>query len=256
MSPRQSPWFARSARHPSARVSLFCLPFSGGGASIYRGWPRLFPPEVEIVPIHLPGREELIEERAELSPVVIARALAERIDLPFAVYGHSLGARLGFEVLRALRSLGVAAPLRFYPAASPPPDVADTFARCVELPDEPFVDSLIQAGAPAELRDEPDLRELLLPLLRHDLRWCHRYRYQPGPPLGTAIVALAGQADVVVTAETMAGWSRHAELVQVLTLPGGHFFLKTAERQLTQFIAVDLLNAVTEPAARRSGGAA
>jgi len=241
-------WFGTQARRAGVRVSLFCLPFSGGGASSYRVWRGLFPPEIEVIPVQLPGREERIEEPVWLSPAVVARALADRIDLPFALYGHSMGARLGFEVLRSLRNMGVAAPVRFYPAACSPPDVRDTVADCVDLPDEQFLDSLIRRlGAPEELRDVAELRRLLLPTLRADLGWCRRYRYYPGKSLATTIVALAGEGDAEATPGKMAGWSRHGERFKLLVVPGGHFFLRTAVRQLTSMIADDLLGALAGP---------
>jgi surfactin synthase thioesterase subunit len=243
-----SRWFGRHERNPAARVTLFCLPFSGSGASAYNSWKRLFPPEVEVCPVHLPGRDERLNEDPDLSPASVARVLAERIDLPFAVYGHSMGARLGFEVLRSLRDCGRPAPLRCYAAASPPPDVADAFPACVELPDDAFLEFLIQTiDAPSSLRDEPELREIFLPLLRHDLRWCRDYRYDAGLPLDTTVVALAGRSDVTASPEVMAGWSRHGDQFRMLTLAGGHFFLKTAESELTTWLAQDLLGALAEP---------
>lgn len=245
--PQLSQWFSRHERNPAARVTLFCLPFAGGGATAYHSWNRLFPPEVEVCPVRLPGRESRHNEQADLCPASIAGVLAERIDLPFAVYGHSMGARVGFEVLRSLRDLGTAAPLRFYAAASPPPDVDDTFAMCAELPDEAFLEALIQmTGAPKNLRDVPELREFFLPLLRHDFRWCQDYRYEAGLPLATTVVALAGRSDATATPDVMAGWSRHGNEFRMVTFAGGHFFLKTAEPELTKLLAQDLLGALAE----------
>jgi surfactin synthase thioesterase subunit len=167
--------------------------------------------------------------------------MADRIDLPYAVYGHSLGARLGFEVLRSLRALGVPPPVRFYPAASLPPDDPDTVAACVDLPDDEFLAVLIERlGAPTELRDVAELRQFQLPLLRHDLGWCHRYQYRPAPPLSTSIVAFAGVHDGVASPGKMAGWSRHGEHCRVEEVPGGHFFLRTASPHLTAMLTGDL----------------
>jgi surfactin synthase thioesterase subunit len=233
-----------------ARAILFCLPFSGAGARVYQPWHRMFPGEIAVCPIHLPGREERIEELVDLSPEAIAQAMAPLIDLPFAIYGHSMGARLGFEVLRRLRQLGIQDPVRFYAAACPPPDVTDTVLDCVTLPDEQFIATLIERlGAPKELRDPGELRDLLLPILRGDMGWHHRYQYRPGKPLLTTIVALAGEADVDVSPEMMAGWSRHGQQFQLRTVPGGHFFIKTASREVAALVAEDLLAVLAEPTA-------
>jgi surfactin synthase thioesterase subunit len=245
MTASASPWFDRHPRAERARVTLFCLPFSGGGASVFTAWRELFPPEIEVCPVHLPGREERIAEPAAISATEIARALTERIDRPYALYGHSIGARLGFEVLRELASLGMPAALRFYPAASLPPDVASTLYESVLLGDDAFLDVLIRRlGAPAELRDTLELRQLLLPLLRSDLDWGYRYRYRPGPPLATTILALSGESDAEATARQMAGWSRQGERFSQRTVRGGHFFVKTAARQLAELLTTDLLDAL------------
>jgi surfactin synthase thioesterase subunit len=241
-----SVWLGPRPRDSRARSTLFCLPFSGGGASAYGEWRSLVPAEIEVVPIRLPGREARIGEPAGFSAASIARILAEHIDHPFAIYGHSMGARLGFEVLRCLRDLGGPDPVRFYPAACLPPDVPDPLSSWVELPDGPFIDTLVDVlGAPAELRDVPELREFQLPLLRHDLGWCHAYSYLPAEPLATVIVGFAGEADRTATPEAMAGWSRHGQRGTVLTVPGGHFFFREAARQLTSMLARELLSAIS-----------
>jgi surfactin synthase thioesterase subunit len=248
MANSASAWFSRRPCDKRARVTLFCLPFSGGGSSVHNEWRELFPPQIEVCPVHLPGREARIGEPPDLSPDEIARALADQIDLPFALYGHSMGARLGFEVLRKLSDLGVAAPLRFYPAASLPPDVTSTIDECVVLPDEAFINTLIlRLGTSEDLRDIPELRELLLPLLRSDLEWCYNYRYHPGDPLETTIVALAGESDTEADPRDMAGWSRHSKHFNQITVPGGHFFVKTAGRHLTEVLANDLFEALAAP---------
>jgi surfactin synthase thioesterase subunit len=242
---RAARWINSADRSPAAVVILFCFPFSGGGAGVYQCWRQLMPPEIEVCPIHLPGRERRIGEPAEFSANMIASVLAEVIDLPYAVYGHSMGARLGFEVLRSLREAGAPAPVRFYPGASLPPDTTDPFTACAELPDEQFIDTLLgRLGAPAELRDVPELRAFQLPLLRHDMTWCHRYRYRLAAPLESTITAFAGEADEVATPEAMAGWSRHGQGGRVVILPDGHFFVRTCAPQLTSTLSEDLLSAV------------
>ena len=128
-------WFGRERRRKEARITLFCLPFGGGGSSIYSSWHELFPPEIEVCPIRLPGRERRIDEPAAISVKTIAQVLADRIDLPFALYGHSMGGLLGFEVLRALQDLRAPAALRFYPAAGLPPHLSSALYECVLLPD-------------------------------------------------------------------------------------------------------------------------
>lgn len=240
-------WFGRHAPDDRARVMLFCLPYSGGGASTYHRWRPLFPAHIDLIPVHLPGREDRLAETYPMSAGPIAEALAGRIDRPYALYGHSMGGRLGFEVLRSLRAAGIGPPVRFYPAACPPPDVPDPVCDYVDLPDDPFVDFLIEhLGALKELREIAELRELALPVIRRDLRWCRDYRYAPAAALPTTIVALAGADDVVARPQVMAGWSRHGSRFELETLPGGHLFLNSATSQLAALLAADLTRALDQ----------
>jgi surfactin synthase thioesterase subunit len=237
--------FGRHTPDYQAKVTLFCLPYSGGGASTYNRWRPMLPDHIDLTPVHLPGREGRLAESDPLSARVIAEALADRIDRPYAIYGHSMGGRLGFEVIRSLRALGIRPPVRFYPAACPPPHVHDPVLDCVDLPDEPFIEVLIERfGALKELRDNLELQELALPVIRRDLEWCRDYRYAPGVPLPTTIVALAGEDDVVTGPEVMAGWSQHGSRFELRTLPGEHMFLNSAAAQLTALLTADLTRAL------------
>jgi surfactin synthase thioesterase subunit len=243
-----SRWFGRRDSRAAGTCILFCLPYSGGGASTFHSWQHAVPATIEIASIHLPGREDRTNEPLGLSPDAISAAIAARADRPYALYGHSLGARLGFEVLRALRRRGGRQPVRLYAAAARPPDIADPLARSVELPDEEFLSALVdRIQTPAEIRDIPELRAMLLPVLRADFEWINRYEYRREPALRIPIICLAGSADREAGPLTMLGWSRHTSAgFRLHTLPGGHFFLRSAADQLIALISADLLAACGE----------
>ncbi|GIH80214.1 hypothetical protein Plo01_66430 [Planobispora longispora] len=231
----------RPSPSPPVHPTLFCLPYAGGAAGAYHGL-RGVSDTVEIVPLQLPGRENRITEPPEFSVPEIVDEIAPRTGRPYALYGHSMGARIAFEVARELRRRGLPPPLRLYAAAAHPPDRRVPLAAAADLPDDAFVDQLIRrAGAPAELRDLPELRELLLPVLRADFAWIKSYRYAPGPPLEIPVVAFAGLDDGEVPPADMLGWARHTRAgFGLRTLRGGHFFLKDAPADLARLIAEDL----------------
>ena len=97
-------WIAFRKPSPQARLRLFCFPYAGAGASIFRTWPDGLPADVEVCPVQFPGRGTRLMERpfTQLSPLVqaLAQALAPLLDKPFAFFGHSLGALVGFELAR------------------------------------------------------------------------------------------------------------------------------------------------------------
>lgn len=202
-------------------------------------------PQIQAAPAHLPGREERAAEPARLSPSEIAVAIAERADRPYGLYGHSLGGRLGFEVIRELIRLGAPPPVVFFPAAVRPPDVNDPIARSVLLADDDFLGTLIdRLGAPTELAEVPELGSMFLPLLRSDFRWVHEYRYQPAARLPVPIVALAGAQDQAASPAAMVGWQRMTSArFSLRTLADGHLFMLDDARKLCELLSAELLAA-------------
>ena len=96
-----SSWVFCTKSH--ARLRLFCFPYAGGGASIYHPWSKRLSGDVEICPLYLPGRENRLREPCfkRLSSLVeeLTDALTHFMDVPFAFFGHSMGALISFEVI-------------------------------------------------------------------------------------------------------------------------------------------------------------
>jgi surfactin synthase thioesterase subunit len=238
-------WFVRYVRRPDADVQLFCLPYAGAGASAFRAWPAAFGPRVEVVAVQLPGRENRIREPLTIDAAAIASAITAAADRPFAIFGHSLGGRLGFEVARAMRRAGQPMPERLYPSASraPDEDAEGPLDGLSRLPDDELLDRLSAAGGfPAAVLEMPELLELVLPVVRADLCWVDDYRYVPEPPLDLPVLAFAGEDDEGAPPERMVGWRRQTTAAGGLrTLPGGHFYLHERLPELVALIEADLL---------------
>ncbi|MGH9214565.1 MAG: thioesterase domain-containing protein [Acidimicrobiales bacterium] len=237
-------WFATP--RPVEGPTLFCLPYAGGGATVFWGWQQRFSSRVAVEPVHLPGRDGHLDEHPQLSAPDVASSIAQRARTPYALYGHSMGARLGFEVVRELRRRGTPLPVCLFVGAAHPPHLPEPLARIVDLDEAAFVEHLIaRAGAPAELRDDRDVRELILPALRADFAWLKQYRYRPEPPLPVPIVAFAGADDRVLPPTSMLGWARHSAVgLRLHTLPGNHVFFQSAPERLVELVDVGLAAAV------------
>ena len=111
-----SGWFLTFRAEPAAPVVLFCLPPAGAGASCYRQWPAALGPEVEVRAVQLPGRENRLAEEPRIDVAGLAAAVAEAADRPYALFGHSMGGRLAYEVIRELRRTGGPLPRVVYVA--------------------------------------------------------------------------------------------------------------------------------------------
>lgn len=243
--PLNDPWFSCPEPRPGADVRLFCLPYAGGSASVFRAWPKAFGPRVEVVAVQLPGREQRIRERPAVEPEQVASAIARATDRPYAIFGHSMGGRLGFEVIRILRAGGRPLPVRFYPSGANPPHGGPSTGPLTGLStvdDEEFGARLVAAGGvPAEVVAEQELFALFLPVLRVDFAWVDGYTYTEGPPLPVPITAFAGEADPVARASRVPGWREHTtESFTQHTLPGGHFFLHDRLPEMSALIEADL----------------
>ena len=222
-----SRWFLCTRPLPDAALRVLCLPHAGGGASAFRGWASAFGPDVEVRAVALPGREARIAEPATIDIVAITAAVRAQADRPFAIYGHSMGGRLGFEITRELRRTGGPLPIALVVAACRPPDQVDTHLSGISTrPDRELLARLVALGGlPTEVVNEPELVDLILPMLRADFGWLDAYRFVDEDPLPVPIVGFAGTDDPALTPVEMVGWVRHtAAGLALTTLSGGHFF--------------------------------
>lgn len=231
--PARSAWIQVSRPRPAARLQLICLPPAGGGASRYRNWPAHLPEEVEVVPVQLPGRENRFNEppieSMEQLVSQLAGELAGYLTRPFVLFGHSMGALIAFELIRRLRSCGMAA-VHLFASGCRAPHLPSRSPDWHTLPDLEFIGKLEEMGGiPAELLADRQFLDVMLPTLRSDCTLSETYVYRPQPPLNCPISAFGGLQDDEVYPEDVQGWSSHTTKVfRAHMLPGDHFFINSA----------------------------
>jgi medium-chain acyl-[acyl-carrier-protein] hydrolase len=241
-------WLPFRSPRPAATKRLFCLPFVGGGASVYRGWTDLLPLTVDVCAIQLPGRETRFREQPfdRLQPLVasLADALSPVFDLPFALYGHSMGALTAFELARELRRRGSQRPFLLIVTGRVAPHVAPRQSPLHTLPDPEFRAELRRLdGTPAAVLDSEELMRLYMPVLRADFAAHETYEYLEEPPLDCPIMAITGVDDSLAAPNEMGGWRRHtAAAFEAHVVPGGHFFLQSHAHLLHRLIARRLVS--------------
>lgn len=241
-------WVLRPRPVARARYRLFCFPYAGVGPSAYRPWLDALPGDLEARLVQLPGREGRWREAPltridEIAPAVAA-ALRPELDLPFAFYGHSLGALVAFEVARRLRALGAPAPAHLFVAAHRGPHLPNPHPEMRHLADDAFVTELRRRydGIPQAVLDNPELLELMLPSLRADFHAYETYTYADAAPLACPISAFGGEQDGYVRPAEIAGWrDQTTARFRMRILPANHFFVQSERDRVIGAIAEDLL---------------
>ncbi|WP_447008002.1 thioesterase II family protein [Saccharothrix isguenensis] len=243
-----NPWVLAAGTRARPALRLFCLPAAGSGASMYREWGRRLPSDVEVLPVQLPGRESrLFEPPAEdyaASVAALADGLAPLLDLPYVLFGHSMGALLAFGLADRCREHGLRLPERLIVSGMPAPHRYDRVRErlSAESDEDGLIASLVQRGgtAGAALANR-ELLELVLPTLRADYRVCASLPESTGEPFDFPISVLSGEEDDI-TADALDEWKCWSTGgVSVRMFPGGHFFLTgESEAAVLDAITTDL----------------
>lgn len=243
-------WVVRMHPVSHPRLRLFCLPPAGGGATSFRGWANELPREIEICAIQLPGREKRLSEPPcpRLTPLVLAlaQALVPCLDRPYAIFGHSMGALMAFELARELRRRTNQSPVHLLVSARPAPHLPPRESQIHQLPDSRFIDELcLYNGMPTEVLENAELMELLLPMLRADFAIVETYEHTPDQPLPCPISVFGGLNDPKVRAADLDAWRRHTRGEFALHMfEGDHQFINSQRSKVFRVLKEELENSL------------
>jgi medium-chain acyl-[acyl-carrier-protein] hydrolase len=237
-------------RRPNPRVEkrLFCFPYSGAGASSFRTWADTFPETIEVVPVQFPGRENRLAEPlyTQLEPLIedTADALLPYLDKPFAFFGHSMGALVSFELARHLRRRHEPTPQHLIVSGHNAPQETHYEPPIHELPDDEFMEKIREFNGTSEsLLANPELKELVLPIIRADFTACETYSYADDTPLDCPISACAGLQDSYLNREGLEAWAQQTtEKFALHLFPGDHFYLTKQRPLLLRILVKKLLS--------------
>ncbi|MCZ7412955.1 thioesterase II family protein [Streptomyces sp. WMMC897] len=240
---------------PTGDVSLLCLPHAGGGASSFTRWLGLFPPGITPVRAQLPGREDAASRPPPHTvSEAVAALLSETARLtgtPVALYGHSMGALIGFELARALTAAGTP-PVHLFVSGRRAPHRTASRAAIHHLPDEEFIHALdTMGGASGAATQSAAFRRYALRLIKADLRLCEEHTHRPGPPLTCPVTVFYGTEDPVVDLGEVEAWqSQTTGPFALRTFSGDHFFHQRHRVDIAAHMADALATALTGTAAK------
>ncbi|WP_406464776.1 alpha/beta fold hydrolase [Streptomyces sp. NBC_01622] len=224
-------------------MTLICFPWAGGSPEVFRSWAGGLADGIELLAVRLPGRGPRIKEPPyenwELLLKDAAAALSPHLERPHALYGHSFGGRLAYELARLAATAHPGRTRRLFVSACRSPDTPQGRPHLHTLSDHELREALLHLGGmPPELLGDDRLMRLMLPTIRSEIRLAETWGGRDGGGVEVPITAMCGRADHVDGRAGMARWSsfggRGCELVD---MPGGHFFPLTHRPHL-----LDVLN--------------
>ncbi|WP_193664931.1 alpha/beta fold hydrolase [Bacillus mycoides] len=240
----RSLWFEIFKPNPKAVMRLFCLHYAGGSASFYRSFVSSLPDNVELIAVQLPGRERRLSEvpYRQMKPLIeeLSEAIIPMLDRPYSIFGHSMGALVGFELIRSLRLKGELEPYAFFASGHRAPHLSRSKPAIHNLPDNEFVQALIDYDAriPKEILEDKETLNVFLPYLRSDFEVCETYAYRIDNPLSCRIYAYGGSEDDAVNFTQVTSWNKQTtEHFYAKEFPGGHFFVDTSKQMVLQEIS-------------------
>jgi medium-chain acyl-[acyl-carrier-protein] hydrolase len=216
---------------------------------MFRSWSTDLPSEIEVWPIQLPGRESLFRmqpytELSRLISALLALLYPYYLSKPFAIFGHSLGALVGFEFARSLQTLYRVSPAHLFVSGRTSPATSRHEPPLHRMDDSSLIHQLRLLGAtPEALLASPEMRSVWLPILRADLAMDEQYVFEPSPNprVSVPITAFGGRADPKVGLAQIELWSEHTtQSFKVRSFPGDHFFINNLRSDVLRAVAQDL----------------
>ncbi|MEU2374026.1 thioesterase II family protein [Streptomyces misionensis] len=242
----------RRYRAGAPAVRLVCFPHAGGTASLFHGWRAGLPDHVELLAVQYPGRQERLAEPCVRTMEEMAHLVLEALqpyrDVPLALFGHSMGAAVAYQVARGLEDRGSGA-LCLFVSGRGAQHVVQRY-NVPHLTDADILRSVQELGGPARAAyDDPVLRPVLLPPLLADYRLLNRHSV-PGPVrLRTPVRAYGGDRDPVCSLDELNSWRDcTGNWSGVRLFPGGHFYLGPREAEVVRSVGTEIAAAMERPA--------
>lgn len=231
-------WLPRPLQETSSRI--FCLPYSGAGASMFGRWPDTAG-ETGLCPVQLPGRENRLREphfgTYEQLAEDVVEALLPCMDRPFGLFGHCSSALIAFEITLVLQREGLPMPRRLFCSSQVPPHEGP-YGSYLTMTDEQLRAELVRLS---DTELDPTILDVVTEVLRADVEANKAYRQAEPVLLDTTITTLGWSADDEVAPERMDGWDEYATTVHRVVLPGVHHTFLDAPAALLTRLAEEMV---------------
>ena len=240
-------WFRKP--NPDPRLRLICLPYAGGTALVFREWGELAPEGLEVCPIELPGHgarfgQPLLSSVQEIVEHIIP-SVALLMDRPVAIFGHSMGGLVAYELCREIIRRGLPHPVHLFVSASPDPRLPRS--NTSQAPDDVLIRHLGEmGGTPLAVLQSDEMMALALPIIRAYLGALENFQHQDGPVLSVPMTVIGGTGDTLVPSGKLEGWQALADSVSTVYVPGRHFFIHDSQQRVIDIVARKVFASLAE----------
>jgi len=222
---------------------LFCLPYAGGSEAIYYSWKKYLDSSITLHPIELKGRgkrfdEKLYESLEEAVDDIFENIKDTIVDNDYAIYGHSMGSLLAYELYYKISSENLRKPKHIFFSGYRAPSTIRKRENIYTLPDYDFMEKVIDlGGTPEELMNNQELFQIFLPIIRSDFKILETYNYKEKEnKIECDISILNGRQDSIDVEEIL-GWKKHVcKGFKIFNFEGNHFFINNNVENITRII--------------------
>ncbi|HEX2937491.1 MAG TPA: thioesterase domain-containing protein [Ruminiclostridium sp.] len=233
----------------AGKIKLFCLAYAGGSALTYNKINQYLDNNIELIPIEYDGRGKIINEEfyPDMASAVddVYKEVSKHLDSgEFAVYGHSLGGVVTYELCKKLKKESGREPGCIFISGRYPPHIIKEASMLYKLPDEEFKEEILRiGGTPKEVFENKELAKLFVPILRADYKIIEQYRYvEENVKFKSKIIVLGGKEDKTADRSDLYEWQKYSEKpINVFEFDGGHFFINEYTREVTEVINETLI---------------
>ncbi|WP_066874813.1 thioesterase II family protein [Clostridium mediterraneense] len=229
-------------------MRLICLPYAGGSEAIYLNWKEYLDSRIKILPIALKGRgkrfyEELYQNLNEAVEDIITIIKGDIKDEEYAIFGHSMGSLLGYELYYKIREMGLREPRHIFFSGYAAPSVRVKRSDIHKLPDGEFIKEVIElGGTQKEVFENEELLELFVPILRSDFRMINQYNFKERKNKVKCDISVLNGMDDSITMDELLEWRMLIEgQFNIYQFQGGHFFINKNYKEIIDIINKTLL---------------
>ena len=235
-APHSTVWLRRHPSRERPRLHVIAFPHAGGTATFFHGWLAELPPDVELIGVQYPMREQRIADKGVESlragAHAIARDVLREVDGPIVLFGHSMGSIVAYEAALRLELAG-RRPVCLVTSGRGAPAHRRKLTHHLLGDDELWAEVARLGGTSELILTQPELRATMLPPLRHDYRIAAEYIAEPDARLSCPLLALVGDADSEASVDEVRGWTTTTTgRCEVEVMVGGHFYLVPQRRQV------------------------